>query len=249
MAEEPRADCASPASEAAQCSASNAAPPLPSPAPTNSSAAAAAFDAAMHNAARNGDVAAIQSLAAADKSTVNAVDKLQRTPLHMACWAGCVAAAEKLIQLGADVDAPAMDAMTPLMFASQNNHAGIIQLLAKSGACLDAQDSKKRSSALHIAASKCHTDAVNTLLQCGANASVRNKAGQTAGDCAADSKLKQLLPRSKAALSRARAERKEAAAQAGDCGGEAGAEGGVKREGAQAGCKRPAVSFDEGEEE
>jgi len=74
-----------------------------------------------------------------------------------------------------------------------------------------------------------------------------NKAGQTAGDCAADSKLKQLLPRSKAALSRARAERKEAAAQAGDCGAEA--EGGVKREGAKAGCKRPAVSFDEGEEE
>lgn len=220
----------------------------PSPAVSTSSAAAdAPFDPAMHNAARNGDVATIQVIYSANKSTVNIADKLQRTPLHMACWAGHAVAAEKLIHLGADVDAPATDAMTPLMFASQNNHSDVIQLLAKSGASLDAQDSKKRNSALHIAAIKCHTDAVNTLLQCGASASVRNKAGQTPGDCATDSKLKQVLPRSKAAMSRARAERKEAAALPVDSSAEADAAKRERAQTSQSSVKRPAVSFDEGD--
>lgn len=212
---------------------------------TAASASNDGFDPAMHNAARSGDVHIIEALYSADRSAVNSVDKLQRTPLHLACWAGFVGAAEKLIQLGADVDAPAIDAMTPLMFASQNNHVSIIQLLARSGAALDAQDTKKKSSALHIAASKSHVDAVNTLLQCGASPSVRNKAGQTPGDCATDSKLKQLLPRSKAAMSRARAERKEAAALAGDSAADVST---PKRERApplSSGVKRPAVSFDE----
>ena len=219
-----------------------------SQAAASASNAASAFDPAMHNAARTGDVSSIQAIFSANKSAVNAVDKLQRTPLHMACWAGFVDAAEKLIQLGADVDAPAIDAMTPLMFASQNNHAPIIQLLAKSGAALDAQDSKKKSSALHIAAAKSHAVAVNTLLQCGASPSVRNKAGQTPGDCATDSKLKQLLPRSKAALSRARAERKEAAALAGDSSEDANAPKRGCTPPQQPSCvKRPALSFDEEE--
>ena len=212
-----------------------------------SKTAAAVFDPAMHNAARNGDVATIQALCSANKSAVNSVDKLLRTPLHMACWAGFVDAAEKLIHLGADVDAPATDAMTPLMFASQNNHVAIIQLLAKSGAALDAHDSKKKNCALHIAATKSHADAVNTLLQCGASASVRNKAGQTPGDCASDSKLKQLLPRSKAAMSRARAERKEAAALAGDASADADAPKRERAQSAECAVKRPAMSFDDDE--
>lgn len=249
MADDRREDKAPTTHVAEQSSVAN---DVASQAASTSSAAAAAadapFDPAMHNAARNGDVAAIHAIYSANKSTVNMSDKLQRTPLHMACWAGHAGAAEKLIHLGADVDAPATDAMTPLMFASQNNHSDVIQLLAKSGASLDAQDSKKRNSALHIAAIKCHADAVNTLLQCGASASVRNKAGQTPGDCATDSKLKQILPRSKAALSRARAERKEAAAALPvDSSAEADAAKRERAQASQSSVKRPAVSFDEGD--
>jgi ankyrin repeat protein len=201
----------------------------------------------MHNAARNGEVAIIQALASANKAMVNSVDKLQRTPLHMACWAGFLDAAEKLILLGADVDAPAIDAMTPLMFASQNNHVAIIQLLARSGAFLDAQDSKKKNSALHFAASKSHLDAVQTLLQCGASAGSRNKSGQTPGDCASNPKLKQLLPRSKAAMSRARAQRREASAAAGDAIEDSGAAKHERTQQPEANHKRPALSFDEEE--
>ena len=244
MAEEHRDDCAA-ANDATPCSAESAAPSQAEP--SLKSADGANFDPAMHNAARIGDVATIQALFSANKSAVNAVDKLQRTPLHMACWAGFADAAEKLIQQGADVDAPATDAMTPLMFASQNNHTAIIQLLARSGAALDAQDRKKKSSALHIAATKSHADAVHTLLQCGASSSVRNKSGQTPGDCATDSKLKQLLPRSKAALSRARAERKEAAALTSDSAADADAPKRERSSKPPSGVKRPAVSFDEEE--
>ena len=244
MAQEHGASAAT-AAETAECSAANAFPSqaaLDAPTVVN-----VASDAAMHDAARSGNIATIQAIASANKSAVNAVDKLQRTPLHMACWAGFAEAAEKLIHLGADVDAPATDAVTPLMFASQNNHIAIIQLLAKSGASLDAQDGKKRSSALHIAATKSHVDAVQTLLQCGADPSVRNKAGQTPGDCATDSKLKQLLPRSKAALSRARAERKETAALASDAGTDADAAKRQRTQVSDSSVKRPAVSFDEEE--
>jgi hypothetical protein len=88
---------------------------------------------------------------------------------------------------------------------------------------------------------------VNTLLQCGASASVRNKAGQTPGDCASDSKLKQLLPRSKAAMSRARAERKEAAALAGDASADADAPKRERAQSAECAVKRPAMSFDDDE--
>jgi len=41
----------------------------------------------LHTAARNGDIPTLQSAVGAGQD-LNAKDKLSRTPLHMAAWAG-----------------------------------------------------------------------------------------------------------------------------------------------------------------
>lgn len=42
----------------------------------------------LHDAARQGNVEAGLAIIKESPKTVHQADKLQRTPLHMACWAG-----------------------------------------------------------------------------------------------------------------------------------------------------------------
>ena len=108
----------------------------------------------LHNAARAGDADAAAAAIAADASSITATDKLNRTPLHLAAWAGHSSMVDLLIEAGADVHAAAMDGICALHFAAQQGHEDACKALLKGGAKVNARDTKKLNSALHAACAK-----------------------------------------------------------------------------------------------
>jgi len=63
-----------------------------------------------------------------------------RTPLHEAAAAGHVAALEKLVELGADVNATCAGDFTPLHLAAMRGQAGAVASLVRLRSCLWARD-------------------------------------------------------------------------------------------------------------
>src|ERR1700757_1958731 len=88
----------------------------------------------IHDAARKGDANKIKALLQADPKLVADRDKNGDTPLHVACLHGQLAAAQVLIEAGADVNAKNnYGAFTPgdlgAVFSS-NNHQDPVSLLS-----------------------------------------------------------------------------------------------------------------------
>lgn len=144
-------------------------------------------------AARSGDLAACRVALADDADSVHAVDHLQRTPLHLAAWAGQLEVCELLLENGARVSASATDDITPLHFAAQNGHVAICKALLKHRARVNARGTKRAEPPLHLAAFKGHLSVVEYLLKKNADATLQNKLGKTASDVAKDPAVKAAL--------------------------------------------------------
>ena len=135
----------------------------------------------LHDAARTGDEASLLALiekaaeANALEESVRAVDKLKRTPLHLASWAGHASVVRALLEAGADVHAAAMDGIQSVHFAAQNGHAEVLKELLKRGAKVNVRDFKKQHTPLHYAASKGHAACCEYLLRKNADRRARNK--------------------------------------------------------------------------
>ena len=114
-------------------------------------------------AARAGDGPAVAAALEADAGAAAETDKLSRTPLHLAAWAGHVSIVGLLCDAGADVSALAVDGVMPLHFAAQNGHEAVCKELIKRGARVNARDSKRQATALHLAAAKGHRDLIAYL--------------------------------------------------------------------------------------
>jgi len=88
----------------------------------------------IHKAAKQGDVEKIKSLLAEDPSLVNSKDRLYGyTPLHTAAIAGQAAAAEFLLENGAEVNATDNKGHTPLYWAKKEAHEDLAELLSYYG--------------------------------------------------------------------------------------------------------------------
>eukprot|EP00633_Aureoumbra_lagunensis_P008202 CAMPEP_0197305498 /NCGR_PEP_ID=MMETSP0891-20130614/1586_1 /TAXON_ID=44058 ORGANISM="Aureoumbra lagunensis, Strain CCMP1510" /NCGR_SAMPLE_ID=MMETSP0891 /ASSEMBLY_ACC=CAM_ASM_000534 /LENGTH=752 /DNA_ID=CAMNT_0042786587 /DNA_START=490 /DNA_END=2748 /DNA_ORIENTATION=- len=92
-------------------------------------------------------------------------------PLHAAAERGHTAVAQALINAGADLDGGfSMAGLTPLMLAAQHNQANSIRTLISHGAQIERQAHNAFSgTALSYAAVGGHLDALQTLLDAGAN--------------------------------------------------------------------------------
>ena len=87
---------------------------------------------ALHNAAREGDNAALKALVA-QGSSLSVRDKHSRTPLHLSAWAGHLECCKLLVEHGADKSSAAMDDTTALHFAAQKGHPEVVRFLLNEG--------------------------------------------------------------------------------------------------------------------
>lgn len=128
---------------------------------------------------------------------LNTVDKLKRTPLHLAAWGGHYDLLELLIKSKAQIDKTAMDSFTAMHFAVQSSSpraCDCIKLLAqKSRSLLYSRISKGNKTALHIAVGRNNEDVVRTLLDLGIDMNATTSSGQSALDLAKTESMREFL--------------------------------------------------------
>ena len=116
---------------------------------------------------------------------VNAQNKKQDTPLHLACCnKGSLELAQLLLDCGANVDASNIHGNTPLHNVSQNkcdfeeDGVDLAQLLLEHGADVDAQTEAQKTP-LHFAVIKGKLKMAQLLLEHGANVNASDIHGET----------------------------------------------------------------------
>ena len=96
---------------------------------------------AVFKAAKDGDIAKIHTLLAAEPELVWALDKQKSTPLHWAAYKGHPGAIEVLLDAGAEIDAQSENftwGTTPLHAAANGNHREAAAALIRRGADINA---------------------------------------------------------------------------------------------------------------
>ncbi len=153
----------------------------------------------IHDFVRAGNIDEVRTLIATG-CDINASDKFQRTPLHLAAWAGQFEILDLLLKSKANVEKKAMDEFTILHFAVQSSNKDVKRvtdcirlIIKKAKQLLNQRISKGNKSALHLAVSKGNEDIVKCLLECGIDVNAKMSNGQTAMDIAKSSSMKTLL--------------------------------------------------------
>lgn len=132
--------------------------------------------ASIHDAAKNGDVAAITAALDAGAG-VNESDG-DATPLYFAIRGGHFAAAKLLIERGADVNATPTPLLGPaLMPALAKRRIDLINLLLDAGA--NPNSDRAGQAALHVAVTLGCLDCVKALVEAGADVNAKTKDGKT----------------------------------------------------------------------
>lgn len=103
------------------------------------------------------------------EESVKCLDKNQCNPLHIAALKNTKEIAQLLIEHGADKDAFDNLEQTPLYMCAGMNHIETAQVLLRSGASVNLENTSRRVTPLHIAASKNHEAFANLLLFHNAN--------------------------------------------------------------------------------
>lgn len=164
--------------------------------------------------ARAGRAADLAAHLTAHPEDATTIDKLSRTPLHLAAFSGHEDSVELLLALGANAAAEAQDKVLALHFAAMKGHSGCVRLILEAGAPVDAYAGKKYRTALMMAAEKGHTEACRVLLAHGASKKYRDRGGARASELAGESGYADL-----ATMLLRGAERAVAAADQGSDGG------------------------------
>jgi uncharacterized protein len=137
---------------------------------------AAASDLA--DAVMNGNKAAVRALLQ-QKANVNAAQVDGTTALHWAVQANDLETADLLIRAGAKVSAANREGATPLMLASVNGNAAMLQRLLQAGADPNAALTKFGDTALMMTARTGKADAVRVLLDHAAQVDAKETWGGT----------------------------------------------------------------------
>jgi len=134
-------------------------------------------------AAATGKTERIQRLLAKDPELVNSYSADGFHPLGLAAYFGQESAARALVEAGADVHAPARNALgvTPLQSAVAGRNAPITRLLLEAGADPNLRE-RGGYMPLHVAAH--NGDVLRSLLVAGADIHAQNEDGKTPLDMA-----------------------------------------------------------------
>jgi len=118
---------------------------------------------ALHQAARDGDLVAVEALYGAG-ADLHAKDMTGSSAVHLAADQGRLAVVQFLLDRGADMEDEDSSGATVLRRATGKGHIEIMQICLSRGADVDSPD-KKLSTPLHRAAERGHADAVRLLLK------------------------------------------------------------------------------------
>jgi len=141
----------------------------------------------------------IVTLLLSSGAEVNYRDNAGLTALNWAAMRQKNAVASQLLIWHADVNTYDNNGVTPLMYAVGTHNVELIQLLAKSGANLNATSQATKMTPLLVAVEQGNIQSVLSLLDLGANLNSTNHEGYTALMAAAESGqdaiLKKLVTR------------------------------------------------------
>uniref|UniRef100_A0A7N4NSS7 CCDC144C-like coiled-coil domain-containing protein n=1 Tax=Sarcophilus harrisii TaxID=9305 RepID=A0A7N4NSS7_SARHA len=132
----------------------------------------------LHKAASVGDVAKVQQLLLLGKHDVNDLDKVKRTPLHLACAKGYPDVVSLLVQRKCKLNLCDNDNRTPLIKAVQCQQEECATILLEHGADPNLVDSNN-NTALHYAASGQNKAIAAQLLKHKGDIEAKNKEGYT----------------------------------------------------------------------
>ena len=116
------------------------------------------------------------------------------TALMFSATQGHVSVIERLIALGAEVDAENIGGATPLILAARDGHTAAVAALLAAGGSIDHL-THQRMSALAHAAKNGHSDCGLALLDAGASATVVNADHKTVRQLAREGGAVRLLER------------------------------------------------------
>jgi len=134
-----------------------------------------AMDGPLHDAAKRGDVSAVQQLLG-DGVDCNQQDATGATPLHLAAEKGHAKIAALLLRAGADLSRVNRSGWTSLHAAARGGSAELVDMLLQAGADHSAKTSGGNTP-LHIAANSGRAEVAEVLLTAGADDSARNERG------------------------------------------------------------------------
>lgn len=149
----------------------------------------------LHQAAKVGDLVAVQAFIDAGAPLEEYDEFLGQTPLHFASKQGHPKVAEALLKAGVNPDKPStITKNTALHLAAYNNQVEVVKILLKWKANPNAQDDDGNTS-LHEAASRGHGDVVTVLLAAeNIDITITNEDSKTARDVAKDDSIRNLFP-------------------------------------------------------
>lgn len=136
------------------------------------------FGPAIVFAARERSPKALAYLARLPGTRVDATNASNETALMLVALQGDLDSARVLVERGAQVNRPGW---APLHYAAAAGHLQTIEFLLEQSAYIDAE-SPNRTTPLMMAARHKHTNAVQLLVDAGADPTLRNEAGYTAAD-------------------------------------------------------------------
>ncbi|XP_025103600.1 ankyrin repeat and death domain-containing protein 1A-like isoform X1 [Pomacea canaliculata] len=123
----------------------------------------------VHCAATNNHVDVINFVfESLEADNVNAVEKNERTALHLAAEAGHLDIVDKLLQMGAQIQKKDKSGATAVHLAAEKGHGQVVRRLLLVGVEVDDRDVEGRT-ALHMAAEHGHLEVVDLLLDYMAN--------------------------------------------------------------------------------